>query len=349
MPAAKPARVTRAGAGPQGILPPLVRIQAGLLLGLIALAVLLSLMLGPTAVGPAEVWEWLRGHGDSRTQLVVMQLRLPRTLLALGVGGALGLSGALLQGLFRNPLADPGLIGVSSGAAVGASVAIGFGAAATAPVTTLAAFLCGTLAVACVWRIARTAGQVSVERLLLAGIAINALCGAVLGMVLHIASDEALRSLTSFTLGALGGASLTASCALLAVLVLASAAIPWFARRLDALILGDEGARSLGVDVAQLKVLLVLLTAFLVGICVALSGLIGFIGLVAPHLVRIASRPLHGHVLPGAVLLGALLLLGADILARTVAAPQELPVGVLTALLGGPFFLLLMARSRGQA
>lgn len=308
---------------------------------------LASLCTGPTTVGLGDLVALLQGRGEARAELVIRHLRLPRTLLAIGVGGALGLSGALLQGLFRNPLADPGLIGVSTGAAVGAAAMVVVGGLSALSLPTAGgACVFGLLATAGVWWLAREGQQVSVERLLLAGIAINALCGALLGAAFHFAEDAALRNLSAWTLGALGHAHLEAALALLAVLAAALLTLPWFAPRLDALLLGEENAQALGISLRKLQLAAVVLSALLVAFAVSLSGLIGFIGLVAPHLLRLLGRPLHRWVLPGSVLVGALLLLTADVLARTLIPPQELPVGVLSALLGGPFFLCLMRRSR---
>ncbi|TLX57696.1 iron ABC transporter permease [Stutzerimonas nosocomialis] len=328
---------------------------------LLLLAVWLSLALGPVSLAPGDTWRAvlsLAGLGDShpglaQAELILGQIRLPRTLLGLAVGAVLALTGVAMQGLFRNPLADPGLIGVSSGAALGAAVAIVFGSALGGlPVAfepyllSASAFAGGLVVTATVYRLGRREGQTSVATMLLAGIALTALAGAAIGLFTYLADDATLRTLTFWNLGSLNGASYAR---LWPLLLIAAAVALWLPRRaaaLNALLLGESEARHLGFSVERLKRELVFLTALGVGAAVAAAGLIGFIGLVVPHLIRLLSGPDHRVLLPAAALAGASLLLFADLLARLLLAPAELPIGIVTALLGAPFFLFLLVRGR---
>ncbi|MBA1274766.1 iron ABC transporter permease [Pseudomonas azotifigens] len=325
------------------------------------LSIWLSLALGPVSLAAGDTWRAvlsLAGLGDSHPQLaqaelILGQIRLPRTLLGLAVGAVLALTGVAMQGLFRNPLADPGLIGVSSGAALGAAVAIVFGSAlgglpaAFEPyLLSASAFAGGLVVTATVYRLGRRDGQTSVATMLLAGIALTALAGAAIGLFTYLADDATLRTLTFWNLGSLNGASYAR---LWPLLVIAAAVALWLPRRaaaLNALLLGESEARHLGFSVERLKRELVFLTALGVGAAVAAAGLIGFIGLVVPHLIRLLSGPDHRVLLPAAALAGASLLLLADLLARLLLAPAELPIGIVTALLGAPFFLFLLVRGR---
>lgn len=281
---------------------------------------------------------------------ILVHLRLPRVVLAVLVGAVLAVCGALLQGLFRNPLADPGLIGVSSGSALAAATWIVFGAA-LGPVVAgaglpLAAFAGGLVATVVVYRIGRHAGRTLVATMLLAGVAVAALCGALLGLLLFLADDAALRAITFWSLGSLGGATWAGVAWSAPLLVAPVLAAPWLARGLNALLLGEAAAFHLGVRVERLKRWTIGLSALGVGAAVATSGMIGFVGLVVPHLVRLALGPDHRTLLPASALLGALLLVVADLVARTIVAPAELPIGIVTALAGGPFFLWLLLRER---
>lgn len=330
------------------------------LLGLaVAAVVVVAIGTGPIPIAPARVLAALgAGLGlpitiDARDLAVVLVLRVPRTLMAALVGAVLGVAGAVMQGLFRNPLADPGLLGVSAGGAVGAVATIVLGAALLPPplrpyATTLAAFA-GALAVtAMVQRIATVEGRVLIATMLLAGIVFNALAGAATSAFIFAADDLQLRDIMFWTMGSCAGASwqrLAPAAAAAAPLALAA---PWLARALNALILGEREAVTLGIAVERMKRLAVVLVALAVGAAVAATGTIGFIGIVAPHLVRLARGADHAWVLPGAALTGAALLVAADAAARTVLAPAELPIGLVTALLGGPFFLALLMRQRLQ-
>jgi len=283
-------------------------------------------------------------------EAVILAVRLPRTLLGLLVGAGLAVAGAAMPGLFRKPLADPGLIGVSSGAALAAVAVIVLGSQGLAVLTQacgpfslpLAAFAGGLATTLLIYRLASRDGHTSVTTLLLAGIAVNALCGAGTGLLTYLADDQQLRTLTFWLMGSLGGAT-WAEVGSTALLIAAPLlALPFLAPTLNALLLGEAEAGHLGVAAQSVQRLIVALAALAVGAAVAVSGVIGFVGLVVPHLLRLMLGPDHRLLLPGAALLGGSLLLLADLLARTVVAPAELPIGILTALLGGPFFLALL-------
>ena len=334
-----------------------------LVLGLLLLlAIWLSLALGPVSLPLADTLRAglrllgvpLDGKGLEQAELILGQIRLPRTLLGLAVGAVLALTGVSMQGLFRNPLADPGLVGVSSGAALGAAFAIVLGAAwgglpeAFGPyLLSISAFAGGLLVTSMVYRLGRRDGQTNVVSMLLAGIALTALAGALIGLLTYLADDATLRSLTFWNLGSLNGASYDR---LWPLLIVAGAVAFWLPRRakaLNALLLGESEARHLGFDVEKIKRELIWCTALGVGAAVAAAGLIGFIGLVVPHLMRLLVGPDHRILLPASLLAGASLLLFADLLARLLLAPAELPIGIVTALIGAPFFLYLLVRGRG--
>lgn len=287
---------------------------------------------------------------------VVQSIRMPRVLLGILVGASLAMCGAALQGLFRNPLADPALVGVSSGAALGAVSAIvlgetvlqGLAHLAGPYLLPLAAFVGGISVTLLVYRLAQSGGRTAVTTLLLAGIAVGSLSSAGTGLMTYMADDFQLRTLTFWTMGSLGGATWSKLGASAVLMVLAIVLIPTQARALNALLLGESEAMHLGYDLERVKRRLVLLIALAVGAAVSVSGIIGFIGLVTPHLVRLVVGPDHRLLLPASALLGASLLLLADLVARTVVAPSELPIGIVTALVGGPFFLWLLIRFRAQ-
>lgn len=287
--------------------------------------------------------------------VVLLHIRAPRVLLGAVTGAALALGGVLMQALFRNPLADPGLIGVSSGAAMAAAFmtvlgpaflpAFGISVYAAMPV---AAFLGGWLMAVLAVCLARRFGQTRIEHVLLAGIAINALTGSAIGLLMLVANDAQLREVAFWIFGSLGRATWPVIPVLvlltLPILLLARPFAPW----LNALLLGEGEAALLGVPVEHLKRGAVLLTCLAVGGSVAFTGLIGFVGLVVPHVVRLVTGPDHRILIPASALLGATLLPLADLVARTVAAPVELPIGLVTALLGAPFFLVLLVRDQSR-
>ncbi|WP_417221937.1 FecCD family ABC transporter permease [Amphritea sp.] len=280
-------------------------------------------------------------------EVVVLELRLPRLLLAIFVGAILAQCGAVVQGLFRNPLADPGIIGVSSGAAVGAIVAIVLFPSAwgswTIPVS---AFLGGLLTTLLVYGFAQSKNGTSVLVLLLAGVAISAFAGAAIGFLSYFADDSSLRELSVWQMGSLTSASSANLWLAFTTMVVLMIAFQRRAQALNAVLLGESEARHLGINVEQLKLQMIILTAVGVGVAVSCAGIIGFIGLVVPHLVRLATGSNHHYLLPLSALLGAVLLMCSDLLARVVVQPAELPVGLVTVLLGAPFFLVLLVQQR---
>lgn len=281
---------------------------------------------------------------------VVLDIRLPRVILGSLTGAALAVSGAALQGVVRNPLADPGLIGVSAGAAVGAVLAIaggiaslpGLAALGGSAVIALCAFAGALVASFATLKLATRDGRTSVVTLLLAGIAINAGGGALLGYFMYAADNEQLRNITLWTLGSLAGGSTETNLVAGVVVGLGLVLLFRDRDRLDLMLLGEAEAFHVGVNVEALKRRVVLISALMVGAVVAFAGLIGFVGLVVPHICRLLFGPSHRALLPASALLGAALLAFADVGARTIAAPAELPIGVLTAALGTPFFLALL-------
>ena len=285
--------------------------------------------------------------GDEILRHIWLTIRLPRVLLALLVGAALALSGCVMQGLFRNPLADPGLLGISSGAALAVAcwlvLPLSVPALLALYMPMLAAFI-GSLAVMAVIFILSRAGDGSLSRLLLVGIALNALSGALVGVLAWLSNDAQLRQLSLWGMGSLGQAEWPTLLVAASLIIPASITVWRMATRLNLLQLGDEEAHYLGVNVRAIQRLLLLCSAVLVAAAVAISGVIGFIGLVVPHLMRMWLGADHRGLIPGSLLAGAILLLIADTLARTVAAPAEMPVGLLTSLLGAPWFLWLIFR-----
>jgi iron complex transport system permease protein len=328
-----------------------------MLAAMLVLTFLAALACGAARVPLDALWLALTGRTSALSALdytVLFSIRLTRALGALLVGAILGLCGAAMQGLFRNPLADPGLIGVTGGAALGAVLQVKLAATVltgvsiylgqlTLPLCALAGALAAT---AFMHRASVIEGRVVVAMMLLAGVGINALAGAGTGLVLFFADDDQLRQFTFWTLGSLGQVSWPRLAAAVPFVLPAAVLIPRHARALNALLLGESEAGHLGVDLARLKRHLIFATAAGVGAAVSLAGGIGFIGLVVPHLVRQLFGPDHRWLIPGSALLGASLLLAADLLARTVAAPAELPVGIITAALGAPVFFCLLQRGR---
>ena len=323
-----------------------------------------SLMTGAVHLSGQDLLSIVGGRQTAQTELatsIVFDLRLPRTLLCSLVGAILGLCGACLQGLFRNPLADPSIIGVSAGAGLGAAIAI-----VLLPPNLLAsffpqtldigwlmlgntaafAFLGGLLSTLFVFKIGQTPYGTNVGIMLLSGVALSALAFAALGFLQFISTDSQLRDMSMWQLGSLAGADtrslllcLFAVCVMLFTLLKQ-------ANGLNALLLGESEARHLGVEVEQLKRKIIIVCALGVGLSVAVAGMIGFVGLIVPHICRTLMGPDHKNLLPVSALMGAIILLIADIIARQVAAPAEVPIGIVTALLGAPFFLVLLVRSK---
>jgi iron complex transport system permease protein len=332
------------------------------LLVLVLLIAVVSVGIGAVQISPVQTISILLSKigvetGAAFTPLqenVLMQIRLPRVVLGLLIGAALGVAGTAIQGLFRNPLADPALIGISSGAAFFAAMMIVFSGSVLHFVDVLlghwslpaAAFLGGFLTTLVIYRLATHNGVTSVPTMLLAGIAINALATAGVGILIFTANDAQLRDIAFWNLGSLGLADWNTVATIIPFVIITVVPLVLMARALNALLLGELEAEHLGYNTERIKQGIVVLVALAVGAGVAVSGIIGFVGLIVPHLIRLIIGPDHRYVLPGSLLLGAALLTAADLLARTVASPAEVPIGIVTALVGAPFFLYLLVRDR---
>ncbi|WP_282091827.1 FecCD family ABC transporter permease [Epibacterium ulvae] len=331
------------------------RLTAVLAFGLLLVS-FASLSVGATDTSLSGVLQGLwRGAPVSQVdQIVLLNIRLPRLVMGLLVGAALAVSGVLMQGLFRNPLADPGIVGVSSGAGLGAILAIVLGGFLPLALQSLlgawlvpvAAFFGAWGTTLLLYAVATRRGQTSVATMLLAGIAIGALGGALAGLMIYIADDAQLRELNFWGLGSLAGATWAKLAAAAPVIVLGLVATPYLARGLNALSLGEAAAAHMGVSVQRVKNGAILSVAAATGAAVAVSGGIGFIGIVVPHLLRLATGPDHRPLLPNAALLGAIVLIGADMISRVIVAPSELPIGIITAVLGAPVFLYILLKSK---
>lgn len=329
---------------------------------LLAVIVVLSAMTGAAGIPLHRLYAAVTGAGTdaatlARDQLVLWSIRLPRIVAACAIGALLALAGAIMQGLFRNPLADPSLVGVSSGAgfAAAATIVIGdrylFAQVAQIPfeVLPIAAFFGALAATAALYRIATLGARTSIGVFLLGGLAIAALANAGTGLLVFAADDRQLRDVTFWLLGSLAGSTWPKVGAILPFLAAALLAIPLLARGLDLLVLGEAEAFHAGISVQRLKVVAIVLVSAATGAAVAVSGLIGFVGIVVPHLLRLLIGPAHRVLLPASMLLGAALMLCADTAARVLAAPAEVPIGIITAMIGAPFFLALLLRQRSVA
>ncbi|OFS94702.1 ABC transporter permease [Stenotrophomonas sp. HMSC10F06] len=322
------------------------------------IAVIASFAVGPLRLPPMEVLQAIGGKlglGDpasvsTRDLAVVWQLRIPRALLGAMVGAALAMAGASLQGLFGNPLADPGIVGVTQGAALGAVSAIVLGAGAFGAWTLpLAAFAGAGGAITLTYLLARPGQGSGTATLLLVGIAIAAFCSAVIGFLTYIASESELQSLVFWQMGSLAQADWMDVIAVAPVFVLGTIALLRLATPLDMLALGERQAQHLGLDVKRIRLKLIAFSALLVGAAVAFAGSIGFVGLVVPHVVRLLVGPGHRWLLPVSAVAGALLIVVADTAARTLDPPSEIPLGLFSAALGAPFFLWLVMRRRHRS
>ncbi|CAB4578884.1 MAG: iron chelate uptake ABC transporter family permease subunit [Actinobacteria bacterium] len=328
------------------------------LTGVLVGAVVVSAITGQLAVTASDVVGSILGWLGINTSLApedpvveatLQVVRFPRIVMALAVGAALAVAGTLMQAVFGNPLAEPGVVGVSAGAALGASTAIVFGISAGGGGVAVLAFLGGLLATLLVYAVARAGGRTEVVTLLLTGIAINAFAQAGLAFVLFLADTASREQIVFWQLGSLAGSVWSEVVIVLPVLVLGTIVAVMMAHRLDLLALGERNARHLGVDVEQLRIIAIVLVALLTGVAVAFAGIIAFVGLVVPHIIRMALGPAHRGLLVASAVGGGALLAIADLLTRTLVAGADLPIGMLTALVGGPFFFALLYQQRRRS
>lgn len=326
-----------------------------LLAAALAASALAGLALGPVRIPPGQVLDIVLAGpgpraGTGAFGAIVWDVRMPRVLLGAVVGAGLAVAGAVLQALVRNPLADPFLLGASSGASTGAVLVIVFGAGFLGPAggtaVPLAAFAGSMGALVAVYAMARRGGTMTTGRLILAGVAVQYVLSALTSLILVLAAHpDQIRSVLFWTLGGLGGARWSELALPAGALLLGTGLLVALARPLDLLLAGEEGARTLGLDTGRFRAAVFVLTSLVIGVLVAYSGAIGFVGLMVPHAARMAVGAGHRALLPVAALGGAVFLTLADLIARTAAAPEEIPVGVVTALVGGPFFLWMLRRS----
>ncbi|MFT4204694.1 MAG: iron ABC transporter permease [Chitinophagaceae bacterium] len=328
----------------------------------LAVSILLSLSIGAMPIplkdivlmAAQKIHLPIHYTADEVYQGVIGEIRLPRTILSVSTGAALGISGAAVQGIFRNPLAEPGLIGISSGASLAAAFII-----ALEPVLfvhlgnlmghyllALGAFVGGALAAFAVYQISKSDGTPLTATMLLAGIAINALCGALTGLFSFIADEQQLRSITFWMMGSLAGATWQAVWGCVPFITIALLLLPRFAKPLNTFALGEVQTNLLGMQASKVKNRIVLLATLAVGVSVAFTGIISFVGLLVPHILRMVGVTDNRFVLPASALLGALTLTLSDLLARTVIAPMELPIGIVTAILGTPVFLYILIKDK---
>ncbi|MEM6532125.1 MAG: iron ABC transporter permease [Myxococcota bacterium] len=320
------------------------------------LAAVAGIVNGPLAISFGEMWAALTGLGEISPvkQGVVRNIRAPRVVLGLTAGAALGAAGTTMQGFFRNPLADPGLIGVSAGGAFAAVFIIVVGDTVFGPsvlgsfTLPLAAFVGALAVVLLIYQVSVQDGRVIVATMLLAGVAANSLVASGIGFLTFLADDNQLRDLTFWTLGSLGGATWTRVLPAAGLMVVSTVLLMRLGRPLNALLFGEQDASAMGVNVESTKRRAAILTAMGVGAATAVCGIVGFVGLVVPHVVRLVTGPDHRFVLPGSAFLGAALILLSDLVARLVAAPAELPLGVVTAAIGAPFFFWLLMRDKAR-
>lgn len=341
------------------------RLAQLLILALLAMAAAMfaaSIMTGAADASLGNVLRWLLGvEGaeqalNARDRIIILDIRLPRAVMGLLVGASLAVSGAIMQGLFRNPLADPALVGISSGASLGAVLTIVLGSSLSGALFAVfgfyalpvAAFLGCLVTTMLLYRIATRSGQTSVATMLLAGVALAALANAVTGVLIFIADDKQLRDLTFWGLGSLAGANWTKILSAGPIIFVSLAVVPFLARGLNALTLGEAAAFHMGIPVQRLKNIAIVSVAALTGASVAVSGGIGFVGIVVPHVLRLIIGPDHRYLLPASALLGGTLLIFADMVARTIVPPAELPIGIITAFVGAPFFLWILLRGRSH-
>lgn len=327
-----------------------------ILVALFSVAVVLSISLGVIAIPLREILTLFSSDIETSHRLIVVELRLPRTILTMSIGALLACSGAAMQGLFRNPLADPSLIGVTAGASLGASLAIFFGLSLNvlsdaAPssmlsATTVGACVGGIISVLFTYRLATKGSATSVVTMLLAGIALTAFVGGITSLLAFFSDNETLRKLNLWRMGSLEGAGFVDAGVAFVAALICCWVLYKHANTLNAFLLGESEARHLGIRVEHAKRIFILTVAIATGLSVALAGTIAFIGLIVPHILRIFVGPDHRLLIPACALGGSILLLTADTLARLAMAPTELPVGLLTSLIGAPFFIVLLMRQQ---
>lgn len=317
-----------------------------MLAAIAVLALMLSVSVGAASIPLPDVARALLGGGDATTRAIIVDLRLPRALLAVVAGGGLAVSGAVFQALLRNPLAEPYILGVSGGAAVGAVAVVVIGIASRAPwAVPIGAFLGAIAAIVLVFRIALRAGRgLDTRVMLLAGVVVGVFFNAVILVLLTVADVESFRSAVFWMMGSLGSASWGSAALLAAYLLPSVAVLVALSRPLDLLALGDETALHLGTRVERVKITAYVVASLAVASSVALCGVIAFVGLVVPHALRLVWGSGHRFLIAGSFLAGGAFLLAADTAARTIVPPAELPVGVITALVGVPIFVVLLAR-----
>ncbi len=337
-----------------------ILVLAGLVL-VSAAALLFSITTGASNASVIDVITGMMSGGAESTlsirdRIVIFDIRLPRAVLGFLIGGGLAVSGAVMQGLFRNPLADPGLIGVSAGSSLGAVAMIVLRGGVLASVAhffgiyalPIAAFIGGLATTILLYKVATRHGQTSIATMLLAGIALGSLALAVTGILIYMADDRQLRDLTFWSMGSLAGSTWSKVAGAGPIIILSLMPLPFMARGLNALTLGEAAAFHMGISVQRLKNIAIVSVAAAVGASVAVSGGIGFVGIVVPHILRMVIGPDHRFLLPASALLGGSLLVVADVVARTIVSPAELPIGILTAGVGGPFFLWMLLRQRSR-
>jgi iron complex transport system permease protein len=343
---------------PRRVGSPVVTVFA--LLAVLVFVVVLSASIGAARISPSRMATALFSNGGdsmlvARDQLIMLSIRLPRVAMASIVGALLASAGTVMQGLFRNPLADPGLVGVSAGAGLAAAATIVVGDKAlslnmmSSPLLLpIAAFVGALVTTSLLYRTATSQGRTSIATMLLAGLALGALAGAGTGLLVFLADDRQLRDITFWMLGSLADATWPKISAIAPFLALLLLSFPIIGRGLDLSVLGETEAFHMGIAVERLKRFLIVLVAAAAGAAVSVSGVIGFVGIVVPHLLRLVIGPGHRLLLPASACGGAILLLTADTFARTIAAPAELPIGIVTAVIGAPFFLVLLLKQRSQ-
>ena len=328
-----------------------------LIVSLVVVSVL-SLRIGAVELSGKEIlaviWDWIVStatgdrKGDSTpTEEIVLRIRMPRIVLAALVGASLALSGTVYQALFRNPMADPYVIGASAGASLGATIAMMLPISVQTlhlGVVPLFAFIGSIVSVATVFNLARVGERTPMVNLILAGVAVGSILSSLVSLLMYLMPQDGLHGLMFWLMGGFSGRNWTHVLVMLPHLVLGLTVVIYYWRELNAILLGEEEALSLGVDVGKVTRRLIAAASLLTAASVASSGIIGFVGLVVPHLVRIVIGPDHKKLIPNACLLGAVFMLAADTVARSIIPPRELPVGIVTSLAGGPFFIYLLRK-----